>query len=291
MRKILVIAILCALCVSAVMIGCANPVNSRQDTVDSRNKQSAINKSQSEIEALIKQLGSDDWQTRENAQMELEKIGLPAEAALKEVAQSPDLEIYNRASFILKVIAIKKRLNFPSDVVKEIPNLYHDLASLDAEDRYGVFLQIAEKNEKGNYKYRDKITNQEIAKLVGDVLLEKGQELDSNQKLNIIGECLSLDAKEAIPEIMKLLNDKNGNVRSGSVYFLCQLGGKEVLPEIMKLINDDDRYVQMSVLDSIIKFDAKETIPKIVKLMRKENDSEIRATAVIIQTRIIDTRG
>jgi beta-lactamase regulating signal transducer with metallopeptidase domain len=61
-------------------------------------------KQEGKIAELIKQLGADDWQTREKATEELIKIGEPAFFSLKEATQDKDAERVNRAKVIIKAI-------------------------------------------------------------------------------------------------------------------------------------------------------------------------------------------
>jgi len=56
------------------------------------------------IKELIRQLGADDWQTRETATKELIKIGKPIEPPLYEALQSKDPEIRLRAQMIWDAI-------------------------------------------------------------------------------------------------------------------------------------------------------------------------------------------
>jgi len=53
------------------------------------------------VATLIKDLGSEDWGTRENAQAELVKIGEPAEKALEAAALNKDAEVAQRAKSAL----------------------------------------------------------------------------------------------------------------------------------------------------------------------------------------------
>lgn len=53
------------------------------------------------IENLIRQLGDADWRSRENAQAQIERIGLKALPHLKEASQSADPEIRFRAQSLL----------------------------------------------------------------------------------------------------------------------------------------------------------------------------------------------
>jgi len=56
------------------------------------------------IEQLIRQLGNENFQTRENATKELIKIGKPAILALEKASKSPDPEIRLRAQKVLEQI-------------------------------------------------------------------------------------------------------------------------------------------------------------------------------------------
>jgi outer membrane protein assembly factor BamB len=57
------------------------------------------------IAELVKQLGDNNFKTREEAQKELTRIGSPAREALQQAAQSKDMEVQQRASTILSEIA------------------------------------------------------------------------------------------------------------------------------------------------------------------------------------------
>ncbi len=56
------------------------------------------------IDELIRQLGSEDFATREKATEELRKIGRPAEEALRKAAESEDAEVQSRARTLLRAL-------------------------------------------------------------------------------------------------------------------------------------------------------------------------------------------
>lgn len=56
------------------------------------------------LRGFIKQLGDNDWKTREAAAEELKKIGEPALPLLKELLESKDLELRARAEELIKAI-------------------------------------------------------------------------------------------------------------------------------------------------------------------------------------------
>lgn len=60
------------------------------------------------IDRLIRDLGSDDFETREKATAELKKIGKPAVPALRKAAESDDAEVKLRAKKLLEDIEAEK---------------------------------------------------------------------------------------------------------------------------------------------------------------------------------------
>jgi hypothetical protein len=61
-----------------------------------------------EITKLIKQLGDDDWATREEAQKKLATFGRAAKSALEKAAKEKDMEVVWRAEAVLRTIDPQK---------------------------------------------------------------------------------------------------------------------------------------------------------------------------------------
>ncbi|MFH1227323.1 MAG: HEAT repeat domain-containing protein [Planctomycetota bacterium] len=77
-----------------------------------------------------------------------------------------------------------------------------------------------------------------------------------------------IGAREAIPELTKLLKDKNKEVRSSAVWGLRQLGGAhEAIPDLIILLNDENGLIRAMVIDTLGFLKAKEAIPEIIKLL------------------------
>lgn len=77
------------------------------------------------VRDLIRQLGSEDFQTRENATLELKKIGRPAEEALRGALSNEDPEVRARARQILEDLeqAGKPRADAPKLPRRVVPGL------------------------------------------------------------------------------------------------------------------------------------------------------------------------
>ncbi len=73
------------------------------------------------IDALIQQLGSEDYAAREKATDELRKIGKPAEEALRKAAESTDPEVQSRAKALLKDFDKPKDEAVPRRAPRAVP--------------------------------------------------------------------------------------------------------------------------------------------------------------------------
>jgi len=264
-RKILTVISLCVICVSAVW------------TDDSPKP------TEEHIKDLIKQLGAEDWQKREEAQKTLEEIGSSAEAALKEAAKGADPEVRMRANAILSVIIVK-RLNFSATFLKEFPGIYQDLLKLDAPGKFAILAKVTTQDNLG-FQYKDKVTNQDITKLIGEILSDGGVGLTADQKQGVVW-CCGVNSQgsyipgwhtlvpEAVPYIMRLLNDKNEDVCSYTIRALGTLEAKEAIPGITKLLKSGSFFVRWAAVEVLGKLDAKGAVPEIIPLLKdKEPDA------------------
>ncbi len=83
------------------------------------------------IAKLIAQLGSDDFDEREKASADLEAVGDPAYAALREAAKSTDEEVHKRAEILIGKIE-KRRESAEALKPKHVHLVYKDTPLADA---------------------------------------------------------------------------------------------------------------------------------------------------------------
>lgn len=109
----------------------------------------------------------------------------------------------------------------------------------------------------------------------------QGQLTSTNwhEQIKAIITLVELDAKEAIPEITRLLKDNDSMVRRRAVEALAQLGAKETIPDITKLLQDKKISVRYRAIEVLWRLGAKEAIPDITKLLR-DDDSGVRRAAI-----------
>ncbi|HZZ70648.1 MAG TPA: tetratricopeptide repeat protein [Pirellulales bacterium] len=87
----------------------------------------ASRSSNKQIDALITQLGSKNFFERQKAQAELLKIGAPAIDALNEAANHDDLEIAERARYLIKLVHVDWVSDSDPTLVRERLEGYEDL--------------------------------------------------------------------------------------------------------------------------------------------------------------------
>ena len=81
--------------------------------------------------------------------------------------------------------------------------------------------------------------------------------------------------KSAIPEIIKLVEDKHGMVRSCAIGALGYLKAKKITDIILKLLSDSNLEVQKSALQAAIQVNAPISKNKIEEIS-KNNDQQIK---------------
>ena len=98
-----------------------------------------------EIAALVKQLGHDDFDKREEASQKLEAIGQPAEAALQEASKSKDEEVRRRATEILD----KFKYGIYPDTPKKVVDLINSYKAADPTTRDNIIKELLEAGTHG----------------------------------------------------------------------------------------------------------------------------------------------
>jgi HEAT repeat protein len=97
----------------AVLLLCLFSIDLDQDQAASALKPGLAE----EIKTLIRQLGDDNFKTRENASQRLQELGRPAIPALREAARDPDAEVRQRATRIIE--AVQTSLSYLLESLKD----------------------------------------------------------------------------------------------------------------------------------------------------------------------------
>ncbi|OHB71991.1 MAG: hypothetical protein A2W23_03310 [Planctomycetes bacterium RBG_16_43_13] len=235
------------------------------------------------IHLLIKQLGDEDQKIRTTATDGLIKIGRPAITYLKKIKKGEDAEVDWRVELILGTLSIYERTEFSKDLLEWYPLIYKDLASEDAQEKFKVFQKVIEVDQ--SWEPLHKVTNKDIAGIIGELLLDGGKGLTYIQRgaisLVCSGRGLTFDdgtavrwrnkIKEAAPYIKKLLKDEDSHVRHRTVSALADLGAKDAIDDIKELLSNEDHVRKYAVV-ALGKLGVKEMIPDIRKVLKEEND-------------------
>ena len=87
-----------------------------------------------------------------------------------------------------------------------------------------------------------------------------------------------LQSKEAIPELLNLLEGTDNKVRSASAVALGLLKSKKAIHQLLKLLKEGDNFVRTSCIFALSALNAKEAIPELLNLL-KDTDSKVRSAS------------
>lgn len=187
-----------------------------------------------EIESLIRQLGDEDFATREKAFTALVAMGASVTAGIKLGENDPDLEVRKRIS------DLKERIDSKTEPILQVAAA-HALARQKLPGTADVvlaFLPFA----------TDTMVVDELCKTLGAVALNKDKVesvlLKSLEdaiavKRGAAGEALiRAGAKDDLPAVKKLLKDADPTVRLRISLAMLPLGDKEILPVMVDLLGE-----------------------------------------------------
>lgn len=89
----------------------------------------------------------------------------------------------------------------------------------------------------------------------------------------------NLNAKEAMPEIVKRLEDDNATVREVAVKALGKLGVRKAISDIIRKLEDVDASVRRAAICALAELDSRGAIPEIIKRL-EDNHWWVRVKAV-----------
>ncbi|MDI6788931.1 MAG: HEAT repeat domain-containing protein, partial [Planctomycetota bacterium] len=292
------------------------------------------------IHSLIEQLGSEKVEERDLASKELLKTGPSALKILEASKQNKDAEISYQVDKIIS--AIKTKQEIPSAVLvrilEKLPDLdeklltgqyilvlkelYSDWAgipkvlghhqnylipiikqiqilNLSSKDKIDLIAILRSKVEwfqetfpgfVGFLDDQDPIVRAEAVSFlkyfrpqtnsIEPQIIKLLEDKNVNVRTEAVGAVRFLGIKTAIPQLIKLLDDdKEVSVRREVIMALRDLKVKEAIPQIQKLLEDKDNHIPRLAVIALGKLEAKESIPEIIKLL-KHNISDIRYYAV-----------
>lgn len=254
------------------------------------------------VHELIKKLGSNRIQVRDEAARNLKELGEAAIPELGKAANAADAELAGRARFLIHTIGIRKTLT--SNLLKAMPGLDYRLAQGGAGAWTTAFLEAVEEDDEGRkhptLKKQDLETlgrpalrgattkgeREEICKvaiarglgsLVPEVVILLKDDASHVRRMAVVA-LRDLGAIEAIPAILPLLKDRDPYVRWGAANAIGVMGVRDTSSAIVPLLIDDDRLVRMTAVTALANVGARDTIPQIIGSLQ-DKDLLVRSRA------------
>lgn len=105
------------------------------------------------------------------------------------------------------------------------------------------------------------------------VLLKMLSDKDENVKINAITSLAWLQAKEAVPVLSKFLaEDKSKWIKRRCAQALGQIGNQEAIPLLMKYIRSEDPFLAENAILSLGWLHAQEAVPELIKILKEEKE-------------------
>ena len=193
-----------------------------------------------EISALVKQLGDEDFRTREKAFTSLVTLGASALAGIKEGENDPDLEVRKR------VADLKLRID-----TNALPMLHAAMARMlaklkpeGAADVLMAYLPFVS----------DSIVEDEICKTLGAVALNKGK---------------------VEPVLLKSLEDPIAIKRAAAGEALLRARAKDELPNVKKLLKDAKVSVRYRICMAMMPMQDRDVVPAMIDLLGEMTPNEL----------------
>ena len=184
------------------------------------------------IKALIRKLGDDDFEQREDATLQLSGMGMRAKTFLLPAQRDLDAEIAHRARECLKQIDESAEIRYTAAAIRVLAKLKPDeaLATLLA------YLPSA----------GDPSLGEEVRLALADLAIRDGK---------------------ADPVLTRALTDFSADKRGAAAFALCRAKAADQLPAIRKLLDDADVVVRYRAGLALAASREKDAVPALIGLL------------------------
>lgn len=249
---------------------------------------------QDSVAELVRDLGVDALETREEATRKLMEIGKSAVPELKKAVESGDLEVQTRARRILKMIDAREKI--PPGIRERWP----EGVTLLADAGWTEFLRCFDANlaqavKRGDLSAllstvaedpitkADKMRLLEIAqsrgsRAMGRPLLALLNDEDPEVRANTIRVFLTINARDTWKEVLRKLEDGEGRVRAAAATTLSQFGVEEAIEALLKHVEDPHSGVRSACIDALKDFEHALAVPAMIARL-KDDEFFVRSSA------------
>lgn len=200
------------------------------------------------------------------------------------------------------VLKAEKTVKFSDSFLREFPKMDEGFSKLETSYKFKL-LERMTKIANDNFVYQDKVTNQDIAVLIEDILINGMQKLSAEEKGYILAVCAgqryaygTYDSETGdfkpklyggwyvpIPEtksyLIRFLSDADDDICSKAINVLAKLNAKEAIPQIIKLLDSKDRRISNeTIIEALADLDAKEAIPIFREKLRDMHFSTVQTS-------------
>ena len=219
-----------------------------------------------QIQELLEQLRSDRIEMREDAEGKLVALGELALAFVQNATRDADP---NFAALSHRIERRIYRAQLTPRLLQKMPNVDDRLCGKGLHPWTEVFLEAIDHS-----KHRG-IRSEDLAPLAVRAL--RGAKT-SREKMRVCGVIGNGYLVAVIPEVRKLLNDPDAEVRMEALKALRELDAWEAVEEVIGLLKDQDPDVRSEAIVVLAFWHATDSLPGLVVLLR-DSDTRVRLDA------------
>lgn len=239
------------------------------------------------IERLIRQLGSDRFEDREQAAKELVAIGTPAIGPLRQALNSSDAEVVRQAKECIPLIERNLKINALIERLKDKRAEERGLAA-DGLREFGggarnavpALVKVLMEDRNAQVRERAAVALWAIgpaAKGAVPSLIELLNDRATGENLRwalaTALECIGSEAEEAVPTLVHVLETDTPKVRKAAALALGKIGGKskEVVPALIKILDYPEIFVQRNAAEALgmLAREPERCVPALVEVVKR----------------------
>ncbi len=206
------------------------------------------------IKALVRELGDDEFKSREQASRQLVLLGSRARTFLQAAVKDPDPEIARRAQDCLERMARGATVSSMSVAARELARLHPPQAA-------AVLLD-----------YLPSADNDAVVETIRTALFP-----------------LAVRDGKSEPALLAALNDKSPLKRSIAAAALCSARPADAMPSVRKLLQDRDPHVRLRVGLALAAIRDRDAVPVLIRLFDELPWSDLEAPMYFLERLAGDT--
>lgn len=212
---------------------------------------------------LRKLLMDEDGGVRAGAATSIGLLGYKNEAViyLKKLLSDKSPRVRGGAAVGLGELRVKEAIPDIVNLLKKtVPNVVNLIKQGDAPAFMDIMFSVD--------KLGAREASPELLKILKELMVHRDSP-DSRMDIDtpiVLGSLVRIlgyfRVQEAIPDLIKLLSDKNESVRMSTVLALGRLGAKDATPELVKLLKDPNGDTRGLAAIVLVEFGAKDKVPQ-----------------------------